>query len=1682
MNTTDPVSTSATDRARERREAAARDDLVHDAGSAAQSPFDYIVVGSGAGGGPLACRLALAGKRVLLLEAGGDPHKATSAQFPRAAAGEINEIPAYHGAATEDHELSWQYSVRHYANTATQKADAKYNRLDATFDDGSNPPAPYPAAPRFLDPGSRSGRGQGGIFYPRSSNIGGCTAHHAMIVIAPNDCDWNYVADLTGDESWRAGNMRGYFARMERCLYPAAYNNFLRKALGLIYRLWRWLVLQFDPRAVLDDGGHGQKGWQPTSFIDPALIENIAKNDKNLLGVLARSALSVLHASKPLTRMFAKALFRLRIVQQLDYNDINTRQASPQGVFLIPLGVESDPKSPRLGRRVGVREFILDTQAKHPDRLVVVSGVHVTRVIFDGQPGEAPRAVGVDYAQGEHLYEASPLQTGDAPAARSHFFVKTDGEVILSGGAFNTPQILMLSGIGDAEVLAKVPADPAYRDSAPDAEPCVLRDRNGQPLRDKTGAARRVHLPGVGRNLQDRYEVTVVSEMARDFSTLNGVSFAPGDPNDPARTQWLMNKGGLYRTNGGTIAILKRSDAREKDRPEADLFTFGAPAAFRGYYWGWSRELFRATLGGTANQHNLWSWVILKAYTQNHAGRVTLRTTNPFHAPDICFDSFNEQAEAEAAAIAAAIEQRRAAGEPYEDLLRRQRENDRLLEDSRRDLAAVVEMIKTVRAINAQNSKQFVNEVQPGVDRPDDSAALKDWIKTQAWGHHCSCTCRIGSDAWQADTAKLNDRGGVLDSHFRVQGVRGLRVVDASVFPKIPGYFILAPIFMVSEKAADTLLKDRPEDAYYPSAFERVEARAIRERRKRAHVPVGTGAPDRIPTDTVGLAFSGGGIRSATFSLGVMQALAERNRLRNIDVLSSVSGGGFAATFLGRLFTRDIVTNASDPAGRAQEIVTDTGSGPLWWLRTNANYIFATGAADFRNNVAVFWRNIIAVHLVIGTLLFGVFGLAAWLPGALGIPALPAVRGLVPSVWWGLAAVVFALGLVPATLGYWLAPKPGSYRSYPPFVLLAWVVLLAGSTAALLVPHGLIYASGGIGVLVLSWLWVEGARFGAARSDGPEGALRVGAIARNRFTRALGEIVVIVALLVAWAILDTVAYKFATATVAEAMAAIIAALGPLLPILRWIGMRAQQKVAQGGGVGTETTAKLLGVGLALVLLFAVDVLAHRLVTVSPGWSWGIATIGLALAFSLTLGQAFDFLNLSSLHATYAARLTRTFQGASNESRVYASSSDDSRDVSQAHPGDDIPFDRYHPEQHGGPLHYINVCINETVDLASDRLVRERKSLPMCLTPHGVSVGRSYFARWAPPDGRPAWQKWRRWFEGIDAGDDLPEELRRRTALAPVQTASSPNAFHVFASRHGGNTEVQSLTLGGWTAISGAAFGTGLGHNTSPSLSLFLGIANVRLGFWWDSGLHTDERPGHYPLSLWRRIKRLPVSIFRMQCMLLAEWRGRFRGPSAWLWNLSDGGHFEVTGLYELVRRRVPFMVLVDSGEDADYQWLSLAELIREVREDFGAQVTWIDPGKLSEAGVPQWVLDWFDPTALAPLNTLKRVSPQHAALARVTYDSGHDEPCWLLLLKPGLSDDIPQDVLTYATQNLKFPQDPTADQVFSDSQWESYRKLGQSIGLRVLRAKADSSRVAVSTSISAAGSPAPADQPLTAHS
>jgi choline dehydrogenase len=398
------------------------------------------------------------------------------------------------------------------------------------------------------------------------------------------------------------------------------------------------------------------------------------------------------------------------LLTRFDPNDLRNNVDGPEGVAFTPLAVAD-------GKRNGPREFLLRTREQYPDKLVIQLRALVTKVLFDGTT-----ATGVEFREGRHLYEADPQHQSELPYATRQARAKR--EVILAAGAFNTPQILMLSGIGPKKEL------------------------------DNLGIPVLVDSPGVGQNLQDRYEVGVVTEFPNAFELLKGATFqppGPEEPEDPFFKTWLTGQG-LYTSNGTLIGIIKRS---APERKEPDLYIFGLPGFFRGYEPGYSNEFVKFG--------NRFTWAILKAYTNNTAGKVSLLSADPMVRPRIEFHYFSEG-------------------------------ND----TTGGDLDAVVNGVEFVRAMNKSLGTSEVAELVPG-PRGDSPEKLRQFIKDEAWGHHASCTAKIGAD---------NDPMAVLDSRFRVRGTKGLRVVDASVFPRIPGFFIVASIYMISEKAFDVIRED----------------------------------------------------------------------------------------------------------------------------------------------------------------------------------------------------------------------------------------------------------------------------------------------------------------------------------------------------------------------------------------------------------------------------------------------------------------------------------------------------------------------------------------------------------------------------------------------------------------------------------------------------------------------------------------------------------------------------------------------------------------------------------------------------------------------------------------------------------------------------------------------------------
>jgi hypothetical protein len=169
--------------------------------------------------------------------------------------------------------------------------------------------------------------------------------------------------------------------------------------------------------------------------------------------------------------------------------------------------------------------------------------------------------------------------------------------------------------------------------------------------------------------------------------------------------------------------------------------------------------------------------------------------------------------------------------------------------------------------------------------------------------------------------------------------------------------------------------------------------------------------------------------------------------------------------------------------------------------------------------------------------------------------------------------------------------------------------------------------------------------------------------------------------------------------------------------------------------------------------------------------------------------------------------------------------------------------------------------------------------------------------------------------------------------------------------------------------------------------------------------------------------------------LIKEVFGMLDSSSSFL-NISDGGHFENLGVYELVRRRCRIVVAVDAGCDPDYQFEDLANAIRRCWTDFGTRID-------INLSAMRPKVDPNDTSDDAP-----RRSEMHFAIGEIDYPNA-PQPGVLIYIKASLSGDESSDVLEYADRHPSFPHESTADQFFNENQFESYRELGRHIGLKV---------------------------------
>ncbi len=559
---------------------------------------------------------------------------------------------------------------------------------------------------------------------------------------------------------------------------------------------------------------------------------------------------------------------------------------------------------------------------------------------------------------------------------------------------------------------------------------------------------------------------------------------------------------------------------------------------------------------------------------------------------------------------------------------------------------------------------------------------------------------------------------------------------------------------------------------------------------------------------TIGLALSGGGVRSATFCIGLLRALAKNGVLRRFDYLSTVSGGGYAGAALGRLFSAKVKPE------QVEQGLADDQSLLLWWLRSNGRYLVPSGARDLLQTWAGQLRGFVATQFEVTTL-------AALLSCLIVLPHLLGYRGDAGSFWW-LATLLPAWLAVFMAFAYWWSRDPQDGTLFNDVV----TCIASGLVAAYLLwrsiamPTGVRHGRTAMLVIGLILLAVPLARMLLHRHASA-------AQNRVRYTVTLSTALKYVLLLMALGGADVVGWFLAdqvgngsphgsVLTSAGLAAMLVAVARFTLPLL--------QSQANRKGVAQLPLALLANLcGLLLVALLALfwlsalqyfvfmarvsatDTWMHWLVGWIPGfpqtsaseeWLRWLTIFVPCLAYIALTGRNLQQINRSSLHAFYRSRIARTYVAVGNShdhrgaheavrfpvSPLSAKTAGNAANVTKLTDlleGDDIGLPTYVPHTHGGPIHLINCCINQTIDDRTDTYNADRKGVYLSISALGLETGT-------------------------------------RPAQPHSQTASS----------------IAHTSLAEWIAISGAAAGSGMGSLTRTGTAALFFLSGLRLGYWW----------------------------------------------------------------------------------------------------------------------------------------------------------------------------------------------------------------------------------------------------------
>jgi patatin-like phospholipase len=844
----------------------------------------------------------------------------------------------------------------------------------------------------------------------------------------------------------------------------------------------------------------------------------------------------------------------------------------------------------------------------------------------------------------------------------------------------------------------------------------------------------------------------------------------------------------------------------------------------------------------------------------------------------------------------------------------------------------------------------------------------------------------------------------------------------------------------------------------------------------------------QLPHKRTALCLSGGGIRSATFGLGVLQALARLSLLKQFDYLSTVSGGGYIGSWLTAWIHRhpDGVAGVTHELRRSPSDVRDPEPEPLKWLRRYSNYLsprLGLMSVDTWTLLGTYLRNLtlnwlVLVPLLAAALLFPrlLISLVRWNVSELGFSVSLAESTFLVGLLFGSVALTHLHLYRPS-----LEPLR-SHVIWKRFERQQW--FLIGGLTPLLVTAFLLTsayawyrnAGGQLDQLTLFGVDSRGTFvLGGAAMHGIGWLISALLLRRWRgMNRWLGvELLVILwsgALggLLLWSVLAETPSTIPVADFAEWYAC-FALPGFLTMFLLtatvFVGVASRytddhDREWWGRAGAWVLIASTTWAALGSLVVFGPGLLSYTptLVTSVGGLS---GVISLLLGFSpKTTATAKAKPSMVDLVLDRAVRLAAPVFIACLLVLVTLFTSAVMKGLAGVH-GLTV-FEpsaiglRLPPDIWGHTIILHNSPPWLVIELAL-AFVTLAGAMSLVININKFSLHSIYRNRliraYLGASRLPEYHEKRRpnLFTGFDPKDNIQlhqlappnqpikkpfhivniainlvhgENLAWQQRKAQSFTASplfcgSWNLGYRSSKKYGNNAQVhKAITLGTALAISGAAASPNMGYHSSPAVTFLLACFNVRLGWWLGNpgpaGRHTFDRSCP-------RISVRP---------LLAETFGLTDADNPYVY-LSDGGHFENLGLYEMVLRRCHCIVVSDASCDTDRSFTDLGNAIRKIRIDLGVDID-IEP-------------------KLLQLQAGSRLSREHYALGIIRYDRVDREapPGLLIYLKPSLTGNEPADVTEYASCHDEFPHEPTADQFFDESQFESYRALGFHIADKV---------------------------------